>query len=78
MTNGEITAAEHFDSKAEVENYIRTLGIRSMFFMAAWYMQNNVSFMRPQLVSDYPSTRTTKLLASNPKTGISRKIRVVV
>jgi uncharacterized protein YbjT (DUF2867 family) len=52
MTNGEITSAKHFDSKAEVETYIRTLDIKSMFFMAGWYMQNNASFMRPQLVRD--------------------------
>lgn len=52
MSNGEITAAKHFDSKAEVEAYIRTLNIRSMFFMLSWYMQNNMTFMKPEFVSD--------------------------
>jgi uncharacterized protein YbjT (DUF2867 family) len=51
MTKGEITGAKHFDSKAEMEAYIRTLDIKSMFFMPGGYMQNNMAIFKPQLVS---------------------------
>lgn len=50
MTGGKITSMKHFDSKAEVESYIRTLDIKSMFFMPGWFMQNHLSIMRPKLV----------------------------
>jgi hypothetical protein len=78
MSNGEITAAKHFDSKAEVETYIRTLNIQSMFFMAGWYMQNNLGFMKPHLVSESLDTRSNKQLEADEETGISRKILMVV
>jgi uncharacterized protein YbjT (DUF2867 family) len=51
LTNGEITSMAHFDSKAEVEEYIRGLKIKSTFFWAGWFMQNHLHFMRPQEVS---------------------------
>ncbi|KAK8084624.1 hypothetical protein PG997_005895 [Apiospora hydei] len=50
MTNGEHGLA-HFDSKAEVEEYIRNLNIRSTFFMPGWFMQNHLSIM-PLVKSD--------------------------
>lgn len=37
----------HFDSKAEVEQYIRSLPLTSVFFMAGGYMQNFLTVMRP-------------------------------
>ncbi|TVY28036.1 NmrA-like family domain-containing protein [Lachnellula hyalina] len=49
MTRGALTDVAHFDSKAEVEEYIRNLPILSSFFMAGWYMQNHISYMRPKL-----------------------------
>lgn len=52
MTSGQITGAKHFDSKAEVEVYIRGLPIKSMFFMPGWFMQNHLVHMRPELVRD--------------------------
>ena len=54
MTRGALTDVAHFDSKAEVEEYIRNLPILSSFFMAGWYMQNHISYMRPKLVSLFP------------------------
>jgi len=50
MTKGKVTGVEHFDSKAEVETYIRGLNIKSLFFMAGWYMQNQLSIFRPKPV----------------------------
>jgi hypothetical protein len=40
-----------FDSKAKVEEYIRTLPIMGAFFMSGWYMQNHLALMKPQPVS---------------------------
>lgn len=44
-------AVHHFDSKAEVEEYIRGLPIMSAFFMAGHYMQNHIVYMPPKVVS---------------------------
>lgn len=52
MTGGKITSMKHFDSKAEVETYIRTLDIKSMFFMPGWFMQNHLNFMKPKKADD--------------------------
>lgn len=40
VTNGKFSLVEHFDSKAEVEKYIRTLSIPATFFMPGFYMSN--------------------------------------
>lgn len=40
LTNGKFSLVEHFDSKAEVEKYIRTLSIPATFFMPGFYMSN--------------------------------------
>lgn len=53
MTNGEVTTVHHFDSKAEVEAYIRGLPIPSkVFFVPGWFMQNiELPFIpKPKLV----------------------------
>lgn len=39
-----------FDSKAEVEDYIRTLPIKSVFFMAGFFMQNHLGHSKPKKV----------------------------
>ena len=41
----------HFDSKAEVEIYIRELSIKSVFYMAGFYMQNFKTVFGPSVVS---------------------------
>ncbi|KAH7321523.1 hypothetical protein BKA65DRAFT_540728 [Rhexocercosporidium sp. MPI-PUGE-AT-0058] len=51
LSKGKV-ALKHFDSKAEIEDYVRSLPILSVFFMAGWYMQNHISHMRPQPVGD--------------------------
>ncbi|KAF1815340.1 NmrA family transcriptional regulator [Eremomyces bilateralis CBS 781.70] len=42
----------HFDSKAEVERYIRTLPLTSVFFMPGWFMQNFQSVTKPRKITD--------------------------
>lgn len=51
ISNGKMTGVKHFDSKATVETYIRGLPIKSVFYMAGWYMQNHIFYMPPKLVS---------------------------
>lgn len=54
MTEGKLSAVKHFDSKAEVEMYIRDLHIKSTFYMPAFYMQNMTSLFKPKPVSAAP------------------------
>jgi uncharacterized protein YbjT (DUF2867 family) len=42
------TGVAHFNSKADVEDYIRTLPIKSAFYMPGWFMQNFVHIMKPK------------------------------
>lgn len=51
MTKGKLSGVKHFDSKAEVESYIRGLPIKSVFYMPAFYMQNMTSLFKPKPVS---------------------------
>lgn len=53
ISNGKFTRVYHFDSKAEVEIYIRRLPIKSVFYMAGFYMQNFQTMFRPKIVSLY-------------------------
>ena len=50
MTHGKLTQVAHFDSKAEVETYVRGLPIKSVFYMAAFYMQNFLTMFKPRMV----------------------------
>ena len=48
ISNGLLKNVEHFDDKAEIEEYIRSLPVKSAFFAPASFMQNLVThFMRP-------------------------------
>ena len=38
VSNGALSRAYHFDSKAVVEEYVRELGIPASFFMPGFYM----------------------------------------
>ena len=40
MTKGKWAGVDHFDSKADVEKYIRSIGIPASFFMPGFYMSN--------------------------------------
>jgi uncharacterized protein YbjT (DUF2867 family) len=37
----------NFDSKADVQEYIRELPIKSVFYMPGWFMQNHLTFSKP-------------------------------
>ena len=45
-----LMSCRQFDSKAEVEAYIRTLPIQSAFFMPALFMQMMTHRFKPKLV----------------------------
>lgn len=40
MSKGVLTQVYHFDSKAEVEEYIRNIGVPATFFMPGYFMSN--------------------------------------
>lgn len=49
ISNGKLQHVHHFDSKAEIEQHIRSLPIKSSFFAPASFMQNFLSVhMAPQ------------------------------
>lgn len=63
MTGGKLSGVKHFDSKAEVEDYVRALPIKSAFYMPAFYMQNMKSLFKPKKVcSLLRSTQPTQVL----------------
>ena len=51
-SGGKYGKALHFDSKAEVEEYIRSLPIKTAFFAPGSFMQNYEASMRPQHAGD--------------------------
>ncbi|KAH7021392.1 NmrA family transcriptional regulator [Microdochium trichocladiopsis] len=52
LTDGRVKTIHHFDSKAEVETYIRGLDIGSIFFAPGWFMSNHLESFRPQPVGN--------------------------
>ncbi|KAH8698771.1 hypothetical protein BGW36DRAFT_376713 [Talaromyces proteolyticus] len=52
ITNGKITNVEHFDQKAQLEEYVRTLPIKSAFYAPGFFMQNFINILVPQPVGD--------------------------
>jgi uncharacterized protein YbjT (DUF2867 family) len=52
LTGDETIHIKHFESKARVEEYIRTLAIKATFFMPGWFMQNHI-YLKPVKVRQY-------------------------
>ncbi|KAE8446457.1 hypothetical protein EG329_011920 [Mollisiaceae sp. DMI_Dod_QoI] len=52
ISDGKYPGVEGFDSKAEVETYIRGLPIKSSFFMPGGFLQNFHTGMKPNPVGD--------------------------
>lgn len=52
LSSRKITNVEHFDLKAEVELYIRSLPIKSAFYVPGYFMQNFTTFLVPQPAGD--------------------------
>ncbi|KAH7377287.1 hypothetical protein BKA66DRAFT_467860 [Pyrenochaeta sp. MPI-SDFR-AT-0127] len=48
ISNGVLKNVEHFDDKAEIEQYIRGLPVKSAFFAPGSFMQNFHNFMLPR------------------------------
>lgn len=52
ISKGKYTKVTGFDAKAKVEEYIRTLPIKSAFFLPGSFMQNFQSIMAPRKLDD--------------------------
>ena len=48
ISNGKLKNVEHFDDKAEIEEYIRSLPVKSAFFAPGSFMQNFTTHMVPR------------------------------
>lgn len=48
ISSGKLTHVAHFDVKTEIEEYIRTLPIKSVFYAPGSFMQNFYTFQRPR------------------------------
>ena len=46
-TNGRLTSVHHFDAKADVEEYIKSIGVPASFFWPGFYASNVSLFLRP-------------------------------
>lgn len=64
VTSNKITGVLHFDSKAIVEDYIRSLGVPATFFLPAIFMHYVIHLLQP--IS--PSSKTYKLSIPLPGT----------
>lgn len=57
MTNGKLINVPHFDGKAEVAEYIKTIGVPATFLEVGFYMSNlKTSINKVQTLSVKPST----------------------
>jgi uncharacterized protein YbjT (DUF2867 family) len=56
ISSGLLKNCEHFDVKAEIETYIRSLPVRSAFFAPASFMQNFTTMMRPRSAPENDGT----------------------
>lgn len=52
ISNGALTGVELFDDKAEIEQYIRSLPVKSAFVAPASFMQNYTTYARPKPAGD--------------------------
>ncbi|KAF4624493.1 hypothetical protein G7Y89_g13674 [Cudoniella acicularis] len=52
ISGGKYTQVHHFDAKAEIEEYIRTLPIKSAFYNPGSFMQNFLNALAPQKQPD--------------------------
>ncbi|KAH4299027.1 hypothetical protein HBH64_013190 [Parastagonospora nodorum] len=52
ISAGALKHVEHFDAKAEIEQYIRSLPVQSSFFAPASFMQNFTTYSGPKPVGD--------------------------
>ncbi|KAF2027749.1 NAD(P)-binding protein [Setomelanomma holmii] len=61
ISNGKLKNVEHFDDKAEIEEYIRSLPVKSAFFAPGSFMQNFTSHLKPR---PSPANDGTYVMAS--------------
>lgn len=52
ISEGKLTMVEHFDLKAKIQEYVRTLPIKQAFYVPGYFMQNFGDYMAPQPAGD--------------------------
>ncbi|KAB8304251.1 hypothetical protein EYC80_003667 [Monilinia laxa] len=77
LSKGTLPRVTHFDSKADIEEYVKQIGIPATFFLAGFYMSNIPGQMLRQLPPDnkwklafpIPASAPVPLLAAAEDTG---------
>ncbi|ATZ50154.1 hypothetical protein BCIN_05g05290 [Botrytis cinerea B05.10] len=77
LSNGVLPKVTHFDSKADIEEYVRKIGIPATFYLAGFYMSNIPGQMLQKLPPDnkwklafpIPASASVPLLAAAEDTG---------
>lgn len=64
MSNGALTKAALYESKASVDKYIKSLGIPCAYFVAAGYMDLVKTFYLPAKVGCVPSRKACRIFWS--------------
>lgn len=70
ISGGKYTKASHFDAKAEAEKYIRSLPIKSAYFMPAFFMENFHAFALAPFRSPTDADKWIITLCAAPSTRI--------
>lgn len=66
LTNGKFPNVYHFDSKAHIDSYIRSIGVPSSTFTPGFYMSNLESMMNPSPVPPHAYTLALPMPPSTP------------
>lgn len=66
LTNGVLSKVSHFDSKAKIEEYIRSTGMPATFFLPGFYMSNIPGGNFRQLPPDNAWTLAMPIPANSP------------
>ncbi|KAI9729591.1 MAG: hypothetical protein M1834_006787 [Cirrosporium novae-zelandiae] len=86
ISNGALKNAVHYDSKAEVETYIRTLPIQSSFLVTSTYMEAFKTYFPPKPTNDdkntfaitLPIPPETSIPLLSAKTDIGKFIAIIL
>lgn len=70
ISGGKYTKASHFDAKAEAESYIRSLPVKSAFFLPGFFMENFHPFALAPFRSPTEADKWVITLCTSPATRI--------
>ncbi|KAG0090732.1 hypothetical protein BGZ92_002311 [Podila epicladia] len=75
ISGAKYTGVDHYEAKAEVEEYVRTLSIKRAFFAPSVYMENFTSILVPHPVGDGTYT-ISNIVSPQTKMPLSQSPRI--